>query len=67
MSTTGKVNSKKVLKTIAKEKSPPKAGAVEVKRLNKAEKIAKTGLNTRVRGHLKAANKRNQGKRDAAN
>jgi len=65
MSTTGKIIPNKELKTIAKKQSAPKAKAVEVKRLDKAEKIAKTGVDTRVKGHLKAANKRNQGKRDS--
>lgn len=64
MSTPKKVIPKKELKTIAKA-PPAKADADEIKRLDKAAKVAKSGLNTRVRGHLKASNKRQQGKRDS--
>jgi len=64
MSTPKKVIPKKELKAIAKP-SPPNPAADEVKRKDKAAKIAKSGLNTRVRGHLKASNKRQQGKRDS--
>lgn len=64
MSTPKKVIPKKELKAIAKA-PPANPAADEVKRMSKATKIAKSGLNTRVRGHLKAFNKRQQGKRDS--
>jgi hypothetical protein len=38
--------------------APATTGAI------KADKIAQSGLKTRVRGHVKAANQRNQAKRD---
>lgn len=42
-----------------KKTSPARTGAI------KADKVAKTGSNTRVRAHLKTTAKKNQAKRDS--
>jgi len=41
------------------------ANKAEVQGRNKSAKLEQSGLNTRVKGHLKASTQRNQAKRDS--